>query len=207
MKEQLSSRAKGYNQAVEWIEVRDKLVNATPASPLTLSGIDKPGVYAWWDLKGALARFWPSGFPQVDSAKPLYVGIARTTLAERAGRMHLEKTRVSTIRRSLAALLVDELVLLPGIAVDPRRRTSFRLDPAAEQRLTDWMTTYLQTTWVPHSSPKNVEKGIIEKLTPPLNYDHATKGPYAEPLQAHRDQLLFRAAQHSTFLGSAGQTL
>ncbi|MFL4477937.1 GIY-YIG nuclease family protein [Paeniglutamicibacter sp. ORCA_105] len=181
---------------MEWIEVCNVLGTATPASPLTLSSIDKPGVYAWWDPKGALARFWPTGFPQVDPAKPLYVGIARTTLAERAGKMHLEKTRISTIRRSLVALLVDDLLVLPEIVVDPRRRTKFSLAPAAEQLLTNWMITHLQTTWVLHPTPEDVEKDIIKKIAPPLNYAHATKGPYAKPLQAHRDQLLTRVAPY-----------
>lgn len=182
---------------MDWIEIRDGLVNAAPASPLTLSSIESSGVYAWWDPNGALARFWPNGFPQVDPVRPLYVGIARTTLAERAGKMHLEKTRMSTIRRSLAALLVDEMVLLPGIVVDPRRRTKFSLAPAAEQRLTNWMTAHLQTTWMTHLSPNDVEKEIIENLAPPFNHDHATKGPYAKPLQAHRDQLLVRVAGYN----------
>lgn len=182
----------GTIRPMDWIEVRDELVSATPSSPLTLCGIHRPGIYAWWDRTAALARFWPDSFPQVDPAKPLYIGIARTTLAERAGRMHLEKTRMSTIRRSLAALLVDELRLLRGVAVDPRRRTKFSLAPAEEQRLTDWMVTHLQATWVLHPMPKDVEKDIIERVMPPLNYDHATSGPYAKPLQAHRDQLLVR---------------
>ncbi|WP_442864223.1 GIY-YIG nuclease family protein [Arthrobacter sp. ATA002] len=112
--------------------------------------------------------------------------------AKRFADMHLATTRVSAIRRSLAALLVDELRLLPGIAVDPRRRTKFSLAPAAEQRLTNWMTTHLQVTWILHPVPESFEEDIIKRLTPPLNYDYATKGPYAEPLQVHRDQLLAR---------------
>lgn len=182
----------GTIKTMDCMEIRDELVKAKPTLALKLIEIDAPGVYAWWDPNGALASFWPKGFPDVDPAKPLYVGIARTTLAERAGKMHLEKTRMSTIRRSLAALLVDELDLLRGIAVDPRRRTKFSLATAAEPRLTHWMITHLRTTWVLHPSPEEVEKEIIEKLTPPLNHDHATKGPYAKPLQAHRDRLLIR---------------
>lgn len=100
---------------------------------------------------------------------------------------------MSTIRRSLAALLVDELRLLPGITVDPRCRTKFRSAPPAEQRLTNWMTKHLQMTWMLHPMPKDFEEDIIKRLTPPLNYEHATNGPYAKPLQMHTDQLLLLA--------------
>lgn len=110
------------------------VVSASPASPMTLCDIDAPGFYAWWDPAGALARL-PDGFPEVITVMPLYIGIAQKTLAERAGKIHLEKTRMSTIRRSLAALLVDELFLLPGIAVDIQRRTKFSLAPASAAQL------------------------------------------------------------------------
>ena len=189
---------------MDWIEVRDELIRATPASPLALFDNDRPGIYAWWDPSGALTRFWPAGFPQVDPTEPLYIGIARTTLAERGGEMHLENTRMSTIRRSLAALLVDELHLLPGAAVDlnPRNRTKFSLGPAAEQRLTSWMKTHLRVTWILHPTPGDFEKDIVKRLTPPLNHTYATKGPYAKPLQVHREKLLGRMA--ATMLCSSG---
>lgn len=82
---------------------------------------------------------------------------------------------------------IRELRLLPGIAVDPRRRTKFSLAPAAEQRLTNWMTTHLQVTLMLHPVPEDLEKDIVKELTPPLNYDYAAKGrSYAKPLQIHR---------------------
>lgn len=91
--------------SIDWNEVHSELVTATPISPLELLSIEKPGVYAWWDLHGVLSSFWPEGFPEVDPTEPLYVGIAETALMERGGEIHLEKTRMSTMRRSLSALL------------------------------------------------------------------------------------------------------
>ncbi|MDJ0318356.1 GIY-YIG nuclease family protein [Arthrobacter antibioticus] len=180
---------------MEWNEVQLALLTATPTSPLELFNVGMPGVYAWWDLQGALSPFWPEGFPEVNVAKPLYVGIAKKTLALRGGEMHLKRTsHWSTIRRSLAALLVDDLDILPGFVVDQRQRAKFDLAPETEHRVTDWMVGNLQVTWVLHPTPADVEKDIIKKLTPPLNYDHATKGPYARPLKVHRGRLLLRAA-------------
>lgn len=163
---------------MDWTEVQDALLAATPTSPRELLTIEKRGVYAWWDLNATLALFWPLGFPSVEPAKPLYVGSASTTLMERGGEMHLgNECRWSTIRRSLAALLVDELNLLPGLTIDRRQAAKFYLAPENEQRLTDWMVTNLEVTWVLLPTIGDIEKNIIKKLTPPLNYFHATKGP------------------------------
>ncbi len=98
-----------------WEKVRDRLLQMTPVCPQNALGVAENAVYAWWDLSGSLSELWPADFPAVDTRRPLYVGDAPSGLESRIIGMHLATTRMSGLRRSLAALLQEELELLPGI--------------------------------------------------------------------------------------------
>ena len=135
-----------------------------------------PGLYAWWDLRGALTTFWPKGFPDVATSRPLYVGIARTTLAVRGSEMHLKTTRMSTLRRSLVALLVDELELLDQIVPGPGQK--FGLTAEGDSLLSFWMGNNLNLTWHETQEPGTHERLIVGDLMPPLNDVFAHDGPY-----------------------------
>jgi hypothetical protein len=163
-----------------------------PLQPPTALGNElSTGVYAWWDSGAALAGLFPTDFPPVDPARPLYIGIAeRQGLDARGLRMHLKRTRMSGLRRSLAALLRDELGLTSQVV--PARGGMFGLTPAADVALTDWMLSHLSVTWVPHARPRAVEGAVVASELPPLNYDHATHGPYAAPMRALRADLRAR---------------
>lgn len=169
-------------------KVRDELLVASPVAPLALGEVPQTGVYAWWDLDGALSAHYPSNFPTVHQNRPLYIGLAaRQGLASRGLEMHLKRTRVSGLRRSLFALLRDELDLVPGVL--PARGGMFGLAKDLEPRLTDWMLDHLLVTWVIHDAPSEVESEIISEELPPLNYDHATHGPYAARMRQLRAEL------------------
>ena len=171
-----------------WQTVRDGLLAATPVAPLELGDVPETGVYAWWDLDGALAAHYPEDFPAVHPERPLYIGLAeRQGLASRGLKMHLKRTRVSGLRRSLSALLRDELDLAPSVL--PARGGMFGLAVDVEPRLTEWMLGHLLVTWVVHEAPGQVEPEIIADELPPLNYDHATRGPYAARMRLLRADL------------------
>jgi len=168
-----------------WEDIRAALVVSPPQPPMALGSEPSTGIYAWWDLGAALAKQYPAMFPPVDTSRPLYIGIAeRQPLAARGLKMHLKRTRMSGLRRSLAALLRDELGLSSQVVA--ARGGMFGLTSAGEAALTGWMLEHLRVTWVAHPEPSSVERAIVAAELPPLNYDHATHGPYAARMRALR---------------------
>lgn len=173
--------------AVDWEKVRDQLLHASPACPIRAVGVSQNAIYAWWDLSGALSGFWPSDFPPVDTQRPLYVGDAPSGLEARISDMHLATTRMSGLRRSLAALLVRELDLLPGITAVGRGKVI--MDDLREERLTCWMVQNLGLTWVLTDDSSAIEKLVIADLCSPLNDKHATKSKYRKSMRIVRKEL------------------
>ena len=175
-----------------WETARARLFAMKSVPPAAFGNVDKPGIYAWWDARGALTPFWPQGFPPVDVSAPIYVGIAKQSLAERGVKIHLGSTRVSTVRRSLAALLEDELDLLPGATVKGGHLSLARPE---EQRLTAWMHEHLTVTWFERPSPGDVEVELVGAVLPPLNSDFAHHGPYWRPMDVLKTAMRRSARQ------------
>jgi hypothetical protein len=119
------------------------------------------GVNAWWAA--------PSIFPDLpgppNGADPflrlLYVGRA-TSLRGRILRNHLRRSGSSTLRRTLAGLLISE-----GYSTTWTDRVV--LVPADEARLTAWMSAHLQLTWAEDPKPATIEAELVRRLHPPLN--------------------------------------
>ena len=136
------------------------------------------GLYAWWAPPTVLPALAGPPHPEVADLRLLYVGIA-TRLRSRLASNHLRRSGSSTLRRTLAGLLLDE----------HRFRTRWTdrvvLVDDDEARLTDWMSTNLRVSWCEHPTPRDVEGEIIRTLRPPLNVDHAT-GPMVEVIKAAR---------------------
>ena len=89
----------------------------------------EPGLYAFYGDN----RTWTElGLSRVFDDQPLYVGKAERSLNGRDVRTHFAagKTGSSTVRRSLAALLVDELALVavPRNLAKPDGSANFGLD-------------------------------------------------------------------------------
>jgi len=167
---------------MDWQNVRQALLTMRPLLPTALASVEHTGIYAWWDLKGALQ--YPQGFPIVDIQKPLYIGLAeRQGLDKRGIRMHLQSTRMSGLRRNLTPLLVDKLGLLDGAIAFPKRK--FSLSAEKEIALTGWMLENLSVTWVLDPAPSRVEAILIDNLLPPLNSQYAHRGEY----WSHTDRL------------------
>jgi hypothetical protein len=119
------------------------------------------GVYAWW----AAPLVFPDlpGLPNenVPSLRLLYLGRA-TSLRGRVLRNHLRRSGSSTLRRTLAGLLVAEAY---------RTTWTDRVVLVAEDeaRLTAWMHTHLRLTWAEDADPATIEAELVRRVHPPLN--------------------------------------
>jgi len=109
----------------------------------------EPGLYA---LNGDAHAWSDLGLHSAADSGPLYVGTAENSLDGRDVRTHFAagKTGSSTVRRSLASLLSDQLSLVP-VPRDldkPDGSADFALDEAGEVGLSDWMSKRLAlSTW------------------------------------------------------------
>lgn len=143
-------------------------LRATAAPLAEVAAPHEPGVYAWFlDCPSALP-----GLPN-QGADPVYVGLS-SDLAQREFDTHFRsgQSGFSTLRRSLGALLKDEL----GLSAQPRGTGSsesnyrcYRFDDAGEDRLTGWMHDHLRVGAHAWSQPAAIEKELIALAQPPLN--------------------------------------
>ena len=147
----------------ERVEEALRLLTAGPfALDVAVKGLSRgSGVYAWWAA--------PSVFPDLPgkpnendpSLRLLYLGRA-TSLRGRIMRNHLRRSGSSTLRRTLAGLLVSE-----GYRTTWTDRVV--LVPEDEVRLTAWMHANLRLTWAEDPEPEVVEAELVWRLHPPLN--------------------------------------
>ena len=134
-----------------------------------------PGLYAFYGDELAWSDLDLT--PAFDD-QPLYVGKAEKSLNGRDVGTHFStgKTGSSTVRRSLAALLVAELDLLavPRNLGRPDGSANYSLDPAGDERLSGWMEQRLVlATWAKPDDIvlDEVETAVLQRLRPPLNLD------------------------------------
>jgi hypothetical protein len=134
-----------------------------------------PGLYAFF---GDPMAWSDLGLSPAFDDQPLYVGKAEKSLNGRDVGTHFAtgKTGASTVRRSLAALLVDrlDLVSVPRNLAKPDGSANFGLDPASDERLSDWMERRLSlAVWVKVGdvSLDELETAVVRHLRPPLNLD------------------------------------
>jgi hypothetical protein len=146
----------------------DNLLRLLTARPVSVGAAAAvlprgPGVYAWWGLPSALPDFPGLANDAVPTLRLLYVGRA-VSLRGRIVRTHLRRSADSTLRRTLAGLL------MPAEGY----RTTWKNDavvllPDDEARLTAWMRRELRLTWAEHPYPEDVEAELLARLDPPLN--------------------------------------
>ena len=125
------------------------------------------GLYAWWAAPETLPHLPGPAHPRHDDLRLLYIGIA-SNLRRRIISNHLKRSGGSTLRRTLAGLLLAEH------GYRTKRTDRVVLIAEDEARLTDWMRTHLHLTWCEHPDPIAVEPDVIARWAPPLNLDHAT---------------------------------
>ncbi|MBK9033447.1 MAG: hypothetical protein IPL61_19640 [Myxococcales bacterium] len=150
------------------------------------------GLYA---LHGSIETWQLLGLGAAPDARPLYVGKAERSLASRDLQTHFRtgSTGQSTVRRSFAALLRDELPLraVPRNANRPDAKpTHFGLDRAADARLTAWMLDRLElAVWAkPADCAKLsvVESEVIRRWGPPLNIQGNVGSPWIAKIRKAR---------------------
>jgi len=119
------------------------------------------GVYAWWAAPSVLPDLPGPPNSSVPSLRMLYLGRA-TSLRGRILRNHLRRSGSSTLRRTLAGLLMSE-----GYRTTWTDRVV--LIPDDEARLTAWMHANLRLTWAEDADPASIEAELVRRVHPPLN--------------------------------------
>jgi hypothetical protein len=95
----------------------------------------------------------------------------------------------STLRLSLGCLLTDTL----GIELR-RVGSGTRLTFAdGEAKFSEWLEANARASWVVHPRPWEVEPGVIEELSLPLNLDHNRDQPFYPELKTARAEAKARA--------------
>ena len=132
---------------------------------------DTPGMYA---LYGTVESVRELGIPSRDPELPLFVGKADRSSLRVELRDHFTtgKTPWSTVRRSIAALLRDQLKLgVEPYHGDPLDGRLFGLEPASDERLTGWMGANLKLAlWIKPRGValRGVDKEVVAAFRPPL---------------------------------------
>ena len=155
-----------------------------PPAPLPEAETRVPrrsGLYGWWSQPGVIPDIQGPPHPTTAELQLLYVGIAGSLFDRVVDRHVRGSTGASTLRRSLAALLLDSERL-------QTRWTTTRvvLVRDDERRLTAWMRGHLLLTWCEHPDPEGVEPAVIKLLAPPLNLDHNSRHPARDIVKAAR---------------------
>jgi hypothetical protein len=130
------------------------------------------GLYAWWAPPAVLPNLPGTANTADPTKRLLYIGIAGRLRTRIVGN-HLRRSGSSTLRRTLAGLLLE----VEGYRTMWTDRVV--LVPDDEQRLTAWMHRQLALTWTEHPEPRTLEPGLITRLRPPLNIDAAAQGTCA----------------------------
>lgn len=145
------------------------------------------GIYGWW-FDAAPTGVPLDGVVTRTGWRWLYVGVAkaraasRSTLRRRLQNHCRDRCASSTLRRTLAVLLADELHLEIG-------RTSagkMKLLGAGEARLTAWMTAHARAAWMADEEPWLLEAELIRRgPSLPLNIS-GSAAAFAREIRARR---------------------
>lgn len=158
--------------------VADLLAKPVRTSEVSTQAPAASGLYAWWAPPQVLPELVGPAHPTLSDLRLLYVGLA-TKLRSRLASNHLRRSGSSTLRRTLAGVLLDEQ------GYQTRWTDRVVLVDQDEARLTEWMGANLRISWSEHPTPRDVESDIIRLLRPPLNVDHA-EGPTVQVIKAAR---------------------
>jgi len=135
---------------------------------------DEPGLYA---LYGSAEVWIALGLGQAPAGAALFVGKADESLKTRDLETHFRSGRTgqSTVRRSFAALLRDDLGLrgVPRNQTKPERFDEFALSVDDDEQLSVWMNAHLEiAVWAKPPDCTNlgaVEIAVLKRWSPPLN--------------------------------------
>ncbi|MFI5842169.1 GIY-YIG nuclease family protein [Catenuloplanes sp. NPDC051500] len=147
-------------------ERTDEALRLLSGAPFALDVASKQlgrgsGVYAWWAAHSVFPELSGPANDEVPSLRLLYLGRA-TSLRGRILRNHLRRSGSSTLRRTLAGLLLSE-----GYRTTWTDRVV--LVPEDEARLTRWMHANLRLTWAEDPEAEAIEADLVRRFHPPLN--------------------------------------
>jgi hypothetical protein len=122
------------------------------------------GVYALFLRNGAALPDL-----EVNQNDLIYIGLAAGRDGMK-GRCHFDaRTHNHSPRKSLAALLKEELSLTPVLVTKPNAYGTWGLDRPSDARLTAWMHANLELAIEVCSHPNEREKELISRYAPSLN--------------------------------------
>lgn len=153
----------------------------------------RPGLYAISASAQGLATI------SFEGASIIYVGKSERSLASRDLGQHFAdgQTGRSTLRRSLAALITDEIVIhpRPRNPLKPADFDRYALDEKSDRLLTIWMREHLRLAfWAAPAGTvlRPIEVAVIQRLLPPLNLTDCVT-PYTAAVKASRRLMADRA--------------
>lgn len=162
---------------------------------------DVGGVYGWW-FNCAVATVPLDGTLAKDDYRLLYIGIAprkptaagfesKRTLRKRIIRNHLgNRIGSSTLRRSLAWLLADEL----GLCISPFGKRQI-MSREHEDHLTRWMAEHAAVSFFVNPEPWSIEDQLIATGPAlPLNVKGSTH-PFSRALSRLRSCKSYHMAE------------
>lgn len=150
---------------------------------------DEAGLYAWWFDE--LPNVPLTGAPEQNGFRLAYVGIAssrpgsRRTLRQRLRNHFAGSIATSTLRRSLAAILLNELDLHPRRM--PGQKT--RLDEGEERRLSDWLAAHGRVAWIADEAPWLLEAELLQNGPALALNIRGNTHPFVRELLTLRQQL------------------
>lgn len=122
-------------------------------------------------------------FLKIESDKPVYIGKSTNLNNRRNFHFRNGRTGESTLRRSIGALLKDELKLVAIPGRKNRNDSDFKhhkFKDSGEKGLTAWMTENLEIGYccIHEEELKNIEEKMIEEIRPVLNLQ-GWENPYS----------------------------
>ena len=164
----------------------------------------KPGIYAI----GYSAELFPPllAKDKIKKEKIIYIGKTESSQEKRDEKTHFYSggTKSSTLRRSIGAILREELKLIPiprSCSENTEKRfTNYCFDERGEKLLTKWMSDNLSLSFCELNGPvdemETIEIDIIQQLKPILNLRNNKDNPWRKELKKLRKNCSVLAKQY-----------
>ena len=129
------------------------------------------------------------------SGQIIYIGKTLSSQQSRDADTHFKsgKSGSSTLRRSIGALLREEMKLIPiprGSGKTEKDTTNYRFDDMSEDFLTSWMVSNLGLAFFEYpKSPdeiRSLELKLLDKLCPVLNIESNSANPFLSEVKSAR---------------------
>lgn len=138
------------------------------------------------------------------SGQIIYIGKTLSSQQSRDADTHFKsgKSGSSTLRRSIGALLSDEMKLIPiprGSGKTEKDTTNYRFDDKSEDIITAWMIASLGLAFFEYpKSPdeiRSLELKLLDKLCPVLNIESNSANPFLSEVKSVRAKCKRHAEQ------------